>query len=56
MVERIEEGNAVLVVMNSGQEFRGVVVSIPRDIGDCWLIKDEQGYLHAVQNYAEIVK
>ena len=51
----IEKGDKVIVYLNQYDSFQGVVEHISVATGDSWIIVDENGRLHYVQTFQEIV-
>ena len=55
---QIKSGDHVLVYFLPGgpNVLQGVVQDTAHDTGDCWKIKAEDGAIHYVQHFSEIVR
>ena len=53
---RIECGDKVEVYFTSSPWFYGTVEYKPADTGDCWVVREDNGTLHYIQTFCEIVK
>lgn len=53
----IERDDEVSVLLYPGAPlFKGRVCYMPAATGDSWVIEDEQGAIHHIQTFVEIVK
>jgi len=53
---RIEVGDRVTVRFENMPNLSGEVLYMPQDTGDCWVIKDKDGTLYHIQNFAFIFR
>lgn len=53
---RIEPGDRVTVHFAASQMFSGHVESMPQNTGDCWVIVEDDGWVHHVQTFEQITK
>ena len=57
-MDLIVKGDTVYVQLDPSDQvaFSGVVVYVPQEATDDWIIKDERGGIHYVQSYCQIVR
>lgn len=53
-VWKIEVGDTVYVVWRGGNTLSGVVMHVPRDRSECWVVRDDDCNIHYIQQFQRI--